>query len=158
MLHSVWLQNRTSTRALDGKTPYEMATGVKPHLAGIQEFGAAAYVKDLTAGKLDARARKGRFVGYDAESKAYQIYFPEHRIVSVERDVTFNPDDSHVLPDKSVSIPDDVLDEGEADKVIQPEVIQPEAIQPSDPVIKEPIEELATGDLTPKPRDVLPDP
>ena len=23
-------------------------------LAGIQEFGAAAYVKDLTAGKLDA--------------------------------------------------------------------------------------------------------
>ena len=31
----------------------------KPHLAGIQEFGVTAYVKDLKAGKLDARAKVG---------------------------------------------------------------------------------------------------
>jgi hypothetical protein len=71
MKHSAWLQNRTPSRALDGKTPYEKRHGKKPHLAGIQEFGAAAYVKDLTAGKLDARAQVGRFVGYDFESKGY---------------------------------------------------------------------------------------
>jgi hypothetical protein len=71
MLHSVWLQNRSSTRALNGKTPYEMAKGKKPHLAGIQEFGAATYVKDLNAGKLDPQAQKGRFVGYDSQSKGY---------------------------------------------------------------------------------------
>jgi hypothetical protein len=41
------------THALNGKTHYEMAKGKKPHLAGIQEFGAAAYVKDLKARKLD---------------------------------------------------------------------------------------------------------
>jgi hypothetical protein len=45
-----------------------MVTGKKPYLGGILEFGVAAYVKDLTAGKLDARAQKGRFVGYDSES------------------------------------------------------------------------------------------
>jgi hypothetical protein len=51
--------------ALNGKTPYKMSNGKKPHLADIQEFGAAAYIKDLNAGKLDARAQKGRLVkGY----------------------------------------------------------------------------------------------
>ena len=54
MKHSAWLQNRSPTRSLDGKTPYEARHGKKPHLAGIQEFGVAAYVKQLNAGKLDA--------------------------------------------------------------------------------------------------------
>jgi hypothetical protein len=31
-----------------------MAKGKKPHLDGIQEFGAAAYVKDINAGKIDS--------------------------------------------------------------------------------------------------------
>ena len=41
----------------------------KPHLAGIQEFGAVAYVKDLKAGELDSHAKVGQFVGYDLESE-----------------------------------------------------------------------------------------
>ena len=48
----------------------------KPHLAGIQEFRVAAYVKDLKAGKLDACAKVGQFVGYNPESKGYWIYWP----------------------------------------------------------------------------------
>ena len=51
MKHSAWLQNHTPARALQGKTPYEMRHGKKPYLAGIQEFGTVAYVKDLNAGK-----------------------------------------------------------------------------------------------------------
>jgi hypothetical protein len=54
MNHSTWLQNRLPAAALEGKTPYEVRHNKKPHLAGIQEFGAAAYVKDLKARKLDA--------------------------------------------------------------------------------------------------------
>ena len=30
--HAVWLKNRTSTRVLDGKTPYEIFYGTKPNL------------------------------------------------------------------------------------------------------------------------------
>ena len=37
----------------------------EPYLRGIQEFGAAAYIKDLKAGKLDAHVQLGRFVQYD---------------------------------------------------------------------------------------------
>ena len=80
MQHATWLQNRTPTQALDGKTPYEMIHKKVPNLAGIQEFGAAAYVKDLKAGKLDARAQVGRFVGYDLESKGFRIFWPGKRL------------------------------------------------------------------------------
>ena len=79
MLHATWLQNRTPAQVLEGKTPYEMLNKKVPNLAGIQEFGAAAYVKEL-----DARAKVWRFVGYDSESKGYRIYWPGQRSVSVE--------------------------------------------------------------------------
>ena len=76
MRHTTWLQNRTPACALNGKTPYEVRHNKKPFLGGIQEFGVAAYVKDLKAGKLDSRAQLGRFVGYDSESKGYRIFWP----------------------------------------------------------------------------------
>ena len=71
MKHSAWLQNHTPTHALDRKTPFEMRHGKKPYLTNIQEFGTAAYMKDLDAGKLDLKVRVGRFMGYDSESKGY---------------------------------------------------------------------------------------
>ena len=118
MRHSAWLQDRTPARALNGKTPYEMGHNKKPNLAGIQEFGTAAYVKDLTAGKLDARAQKGRFVGYDSESKGYRIYWPSKKSVSVERNVVFNPDDANSTDDVAI-IYGEAQSEGEKQKVIQ---------------------------------------
>ena len=69
---------------LDSKMPYEMRFKQIPHLGGIQEFGVAAYVKDLKAGKLDSCTQQGHFVGYDSESKGYQIYWPLKRSVTVE--------------------------------------------------------------------------
>jgi hypothetical protein len=118
MKHTTWLQNRTPARALDGKTPYEMQNKKKPYLGGIQEFGAAAYVKDLKAGKLNSRAQLGRFVGYDSESKGYRIYWPGKQSVTVEQNVIFNQTDVHT-PDKHAIILDDTLAEGERDKIIQ---------------------------------------
>ena len=57
MKHAMWIQDRTPTRANAGKSPYEMRHKKKPHLAGIQEFGAAAYIKDLKAGKLNSHTK-----------------------------------------------------------------------------------------------------
>ena len=118
MKHSAWIQNRTPTHALDGKTPYEMRHGRKLNLAGIQEFGTAAYIKDLNAGKLDPRACVGRFVGYDSESKGYRIYWPQKKSISVERDVVFNSNDV-TSEDDTVPILNDVLAEGEREKILQ---------------------------------------
>ena len=95
-----------------------MKNNKKPDLTGIHEFGVAAYVKDLKAGKLDAHAKVGQFVGYDSELKGYCIYWPNKRSVTVERNVVFNEDDVLTTNDVAI-IPGDVLAEGERDKIIQ---------------------------------------
>ena len=85
-----------------------MGNKKKPNLAGIQEFGAAAYVKDSAAGKLSARAKKGRFIGYDSESKGYRIYWPDKHSITIKRNMVFNQDDvlstdeTHVIPELGV--------------------------------------------------------
>src|ERR1700723_2021072 len=116
MKHVEWLKERTPHAALDEKTPYEMKHKKKPYLWGIHEFGAAAYVKDLKAGKPDAGVQLGHFVGYDSESKGYRIYWPTKWSVSVERNVVFN--DADINTDTTTVIPGE-LSEGEKEKIIQ---------------------------------------
>ena len=137
MKHSAWIQNCTPTRTLDGKTPYEMRHGKKPYLAGIQEFGTAAYVKDLDASKLDLKARIGRFMGYDSESKGYQIYWPKQKSISVEQNVVFNTSNV-TLEEVNVPISMDALAEGERDKVIQSSKPSPSSEKPDNQSKPEP--------------------
>src|SRR5882762_2345298 len=156
MQHATWLQNRSPAQALDGKTPYEMMHKRKPNLAGIQEFGAAAYVKDLKAGKLDARARLGRFVGYDSESKGFRIFWPGKRSVTVERNVVFNEKDVQSADDALVP---GVLSEGEKEieKVIQfPEGVEnPEKSQNDQ---ENPEKDLSDDNPKPKLKNTIPFP
>lgn len=42
--------------------------------------------------KLEASGKKGIFVGYSENSKAYKIYVPGQRDVEVSHDVTFDED------------------------------------------------------------------
>ena len=95
-----------------------MKLGRKPNLGHIHEFGAAAYVKDLKAGKLNPRALVGQFVGYDIESKGYLIYWPSKRSITVERNIIINENDVHTTENLTI-IQDDALSEGERIKDIQ---------------------------------------
>ena len=81
-------------------------------------------MKDLNAGKLDLKVCVGRFVGYDSESKGYQIHWPKQKSISVERNVVFNTNNI-TLEEENVSIPMDALAEGERDKVIQSPKLSP---------------------------------
>ena len=45
------------------------------------------HVKD---GKLDLRAQKGLFLGFNKGVKGYKIWRPEDRKVTISRDVTFD--------------------------------------------------------------------
>ena len=42
--HVVWLMNRTSTKAVEGMTPYEATFGKKPDLSEVQEWGERVWV------------------------------------------------------------------------------------------------------------------
>jgi hypothetical protein len=89
---TVWLKNRSPTRALQNKTPLDASGKGKPNLADLHEFRAKVYVH-TPAGKLDPRAMEAKFVGYDTEHKGYRIYWPEKCKVSVERNVKFHPNE-----------------------------------------------------------------
>ena len=57
--HVVWLLNRTTTKAVEGMTPYEVAFGKKPNLGGLREWGEKAYVRVEGGSKLGGRVCEG---------------------------------------------------------------------------------------------------
>ncbi|GBE84202.1 hypothetical protein SCP_0601800 [Sparassis crispa] len=89
VLHAIYLKNRTSTKALNGRTPYEAVTGDLPDLSGIPEWGARIWVHDTATGKMGERAKPGHWVGFDTQSKGHRVYWPDKRSVTVECNVRF---------------------------------------------------------------------
>jgi hypothetical protein len=85
------LLNRSPTKALDGKTPYEAWHERKPVVSYLRVFGYLAFVKELNhVGKLDDRSSLGVFIGYAKGAKAYRILDPVTRCVRVARDIVFD--------------------------------------------------------------------
>jgi transposase InsO family protein len=132
--HAIYVRNRTWTRAIGNTTPYELLTGSKPNMAGIQPWGCKVRVHDAGGAKLDARSKVGRWVGFDPDTKdGHRIYWPEKRSVSVERSVKFNFTEEVVvrIPSLEGEIGDKSSDavEGPGDgnsKVVEPQrVIEP---------------------------------
>jgi hypothetical protein len=95
VLHSVWIRNRVPTCSLDeNKTPHEKGTRKKPDLLYLYEWGSTIWVKKLNTGKLNEKAEKDHFVGFDEESKGYWVYWPTKKKVSIKRDIFFNKKES----------------------------------------------------------------
>lgn len=66
-----------------------MLTGKRPNLSRMQKFGSACYAYRQDRKKLDSRSDKGIFVGYDKNSPAYMVYYPDSRKVMKHRLVRF---------------------------------------------------------------------
>uniref|UniRef100_A0ACD5W1Z2 Uncharacterized protein n=1 Tax=Avena sativa TaxID=4498 RepID=A0ACD5W1Z2_AVESA len=91
VLTAVYILNRSPTKALDGKMPYEAWHGRKPAVSHLRVFGCLAFAKELGhIGKLDDRSTPGVFIGYAEGSKAYRILDPKAQRVRTARDVVFN--------------------------------------------------------------------
>jgi hypothetical protein len=89
--HAVYLKNRTWTRTLGETTPFEILTGKKPDLSSIHPWGCRVRVHDTSGSKLDGRSKIGRWMGLDEETgDGHRIYWPERRMITVERSVKFN--------------------------------------------------------------------
>ena len=88
---AVYILNRSPTKALNGKTPYEAWHGRKPAVSHLRVFGCLAFAKELGhIGKLDDRSTPGVFIGYAEGSKAYRILDPGGQRVHTARDVVFD--------------------------------------------------------------------
>lgn len=86
-----YIRNRCPSQSLKEGTPYEKRTGRRPNLHFLQVFGCKAFVlnKAPGKGKFDARAIRGRFVGYSEISKAFRIWIPSEKKIRISRDVKF---------------------------------------------------------------------
>ncbi|WVZ88098.1 hypothetical protein U9M48_034651 [Paspalum notatum var. saurae] len=89
---AVYVLNRSPTRSLEGKTPYEAWFGKKPSVAHLRTFGCVAYAKKLGPGvnKLSDRSVQGVFLGYEPGAKAYRILDPVGEKLIISRDVKFD--------------------------------------------------------------------
>ncbi|GJR44232.1 retrovirus-related pol polyprotein from transposon TNT 1-94 [Tanacetum coccineum] len=89
---AIYIQNRYPQVKLMDMTLQESWSGVKPTVSHFNVFGSVAYahVPDQTRTKLDDKSKKYIFIGYDDRSKAFRLYDPIEKKVSVCRDVYVN--------------------------------------------------------------------
>lgn len=89
---AVYILNRSPTKSVQGKTPYEAWHGRKPNIHHLRTFGCVAYAKVTkpNQGKLADRSVKTVMLGYEPGSKAYRLYDPSSKKVIVSRDVVFD--------------------------------------------------------------------
>ena len=84
---SAYIRNRCY-HSRTGKTPYELITGRKSNLSNMHVFGSVCYTCSQEK-TLDACSKQVIFVGYDNESPAYLVYFPEQNNIKKVRCVKF---------------------------------------------------------------------
>lgn len=82
-----YLQNRLPSRTLD-ETPYEKWFNKKPNLSHIVKFGADVYAMIPTEKrrKLDEKAIKLKFVGYDECTKGLRLLNVNTKKITISRD------------------------------------------------------------------------
>ena len=88
--HVVWLLNRTTTKAVEGMTPFEAAFRKKPNLKGLREWGEKVWVRIEGGNKLGGRVREGRWLGVDEKSKGVRVYWPDTKTVTIERNTYYD--------------------------------------------------------------------
>ena len=71
------------------QTPYYMITGRKPDLSKMNIFGLTCYAYKNSKKKLDPKCEKVIFVGYDRNSPAYLVFYPEDNRVLIHRLIKF---------------------------------------------------------------------
>ncbi|TXG46600.1 hypothetical protein EZV62_027900 [Acer yangbiense] len=91
---AVYLLNKLPTRAVQGKTPIEAWSGVKPSAKHLKVFGSICYshVADAKRSKLDDKAEMGIFLGYVVNSKGYRVFNLQAKKLIISRDIQVDED------------------------------------------------------------------
>lgn len=87
---AAYLRNRVPNRGITNTTPYSEWFGRKPDISHLRIFGTKAFVRipDSMRKKMDPKARKAIFVGYDYyTNKVYRVFNPEKKVVERVADV-----------------------------------------------------------------------
>ncbi|KAL9233094.1 hypothetical protein vseg_008132 [Gypsophila vaccaria] len=115
VLTAAHLINRTPTRILDGKTPYELLYNKEPDLSLLRIFGCLAYAVNLTpTDKFDSRSRRCIFVGYPFGKKGWTLYdlatgqfFQSRDVQFIETEFPYSALTASDNPDIDANVADD---------------------------------------------------
>ena len=88
VMTAVHVRNRMYNERIQN-TPYQLLVGSKPSISKLHMFGSVCYANVHIKKKLDARSKKGYFIGYDKYSPSYLIYFPDTKKITKNATVTF---------------------------------------------------------------------
>ena len=88
---ATYVRNRTPTKALGGRTPFELVYGMIPNVSHLHAFSTpcAAVEPAAKLKKLDDRAGRYFFIGYKYGGGGYRLWDPRRRAVVESRDVLF---------------------------------------------------------------------
>lgn len=88
---AAYLLNRSPTKRLWNKTPYEAFKGEKPDLSHLRVFGceAMAQIPKELRKKWDPKSQKLLMMGYSETRKAYRLINPINKKIIFSRDVKF---------------------------------------------------------------------
>lgn len=125
-----YIRNRCPSKAINGKTPFEMWTGRVPKVKHLRNFGDRVLCLDNRQGKskLQKKTKEGIFLGYSNESKGYRVWIPETKSLITSRDVKFfgsskNGEFEDFFPTQESS---------EDSKQITPHVVEVEIFSPTE--------------------------
>uniref|UniRef100_A0A2N9EI16 Integrase catalytic domain-containing protein n=1 Tax=Fagus sylvatica TaxID=28930 RepID=A0A2N9EI16_FAGSY len=89
---AVYILNRSPTKAVRNKTPFEAWHKQKPMVNQLKVFGCIAYahIPSQEREKFDEKGEKYIFIGYSDESKGFRLLNPKSNKLVVSRDVIFD--------------------------------------------------------------------
>ena len=96
--HACVVLNRIPHAGLNNKSPFELIFGKPPKLDRMRIFGCQAYVLKLPHdSKLENRAYRGVYLGYDADQHCHRVWDHQTRTLQLVREVSFDETSFPVL-------------------------------------------------------------
>lgn len=123
---AVFILNRTGTSTIKHKTPYELWYGKSIEINDFRVFGSEVYVHLPKQGrtKLDAKAKKCIFVGYDENVKGFRVFDSDSNKIEIVRDVKFLLNEF-----SSKQFNDVIIDGSENSENVESSQAEPELVQ-----------------------------
>ena len=122
--------NRAPTSALKFQIPLQVWSRKKISVKHLRVFGCDAYALDPHAKKMEAKAKKFKFVGYLDTTKGYRLYDMDKNAVFLRRDVVFNEDLTEEPDQKMTECCDETVSIEEPEEPCESNTDQVEETQP----------------------------
>ena len=104
--HATYIRNRSPTRALENKTPYEAWHGKRPNVRHFKEFGSDVWIleQQKKPSKLAPKSYKMKFVGFLDSQKSVRYFDAAKGTIRVSRNFRFS--DRPMIEEETTEIPE----------------------------------------------------